>query len=104
MVVLGLDCSNAASGLIDDISISSIGDSSVVDKVVFAVTNSDVGSIPTSGTVCRRRRGFAGASGGSRAAFCAGTAGEGPALEIGEKKGEVGLLKSVNDEAIVMSE
>ncbi len=45
-----------------------------------------------SGTVWRRRRELVGATGGSRAILEAVKEGLGPQIDIGEKKGEVGLL------------
>lgn len=84
-------------------SISSKGDSK--EKVAsggggcFDVADSGEDSVPINGTVWRRRKELLGAMGGSRATFCAGSEGLGPQLDIGEKKGEVGLLKSLaNDE------
>jgi len=50
------------------------------------------------GTVWRRRKELVGANGGRRAIFEAGKDGLGPQLDIGEKKGEVGLLRSLAKE------
>ena len=64
----------------------------------FDVAESGEDSAPIKGTVCRRRKELAGANGGRRAIFEAGTEGLGPQLDNGEKKGDVGLLKSANEE------
>lgn len=85
-----------------DTSISSSGDSR--DEAAsdwgscFDVAESGEVSAPMRGTVWRRRKEFVGASGGKRAIFEAGKDGLGPQLDIGEKKGEVGLLKSLAKE------
>lgn len=57
----------------------------VVVSWFFESGESGVSEEPTKGTVWRRRRELAGASGGSRAVFGAGIAGEGPQLDKGEK-------------------
>lgn len=79
-------------------SISSIGDSR--DEFArdcgscFDAAESGECSALVRGTVWRRRRELAGARGGRRAILGAGIEGLGPQLDIGEKYGEVGLLKS----------
>lgn len=99
MVLLRLDkCMEESVALSGETSISSWGDSREAIAIecgsCFEVAESGDDSFPRSGTVCRRRRELAGAKGGSLAIFCAGKDGLGPQLDIGEKKGEVGLLKS----------
>ena len=99
MVLLRLDwCMDESVALRGEISISSCGDSSEDTAIgigsCFEVAESGEDSVPMSGTVCRRRKELAGGSGGRRAIFCAGSDGLGPQLDIGEKNGEVGLLKS----------
>ena len=85
-----------------DTCISSCGESrwhmpSEVGKCLDVAESGD-DSAPIKGTVCRRRKELAGAKGGRRAIFEAGREGLGPQLDNGEKKGELGLLKSlVND-------
>ena len=101
IVLLRLDwCIEESVALSGEISISSGGDSSVADAIdwgnCFEVAESgEVSLLPTNGTVWRRRRELAGASGGKRAIFEAGSEGLGPQLDIGEKNdGDVGLRKS----------
>jgi len=87
-------------------SISSSGDSR--DEAAsecggfFDVAESGVVSALISGTVWRRRKELVGANGGRRAILEAGKDGLWPQLDIGEKKGEVGLLNSL--EKVDMSE
>ncbi len=89
-VVLARAGFEALSG---DISISSGGDSREEAAVDcgrwFDVAESGEVFALISGTVWRRRRELVG---GSRAILEAGKEGLGPQLDIGEKKGEVGLL------------
>ena len=95
IVVLGRDGWLVAS-MLSVTSISSLGDSSeVVNGFLYVAESGEVVSVPTRGTVCRRRKEFAGAKAGNRDAFWAGTPGEGPPAEIGEKNGDVGLRNSV---------
>lgn len=87
-----------------DTSISSNGDS-MVDAAndwgrCLEVAESGEISAPIRGTVWRRRNELVGAKGGSRAIFAAGKDELGPQLDIGEKKGEVGLRKSLAKEDI----
>lgn len=94
-----------------DSSISSRGDSSVgtaiEEWVYFIGGGSDAGGsetkapAPIAGKVCRRGREAALASGGSRLC-CAGMRGLGPQLESGEKNGEVGLLRSGENEVLMV--
>ena len=99
--VVERDCCIAAGSvaLEGDMSISSCGDSTfVIPKECgrcFEVAESGDDSAPIKGTVCRRRKELAGANGGRRAIFEAGREGLGPQLDVGEKKGDVGLLKSL---------
>ena len=100
VVVLDRDwCIIESVALKGDTSISSCGDSrfdipSECGKC-FDVAESGEDSAPVRGTVCRRRKELAGASGGRRAIFEAGRAGLGPQLDNGEKIGEVGLRNSL---------
>lgn len=93
--------SEALSG---DTSISSNGDS-IFDAAsdwgrCFEVAESGEISEAIRGTVWRRRKELVGAKGGRRAIFAAGKDGLGPQLDIGEKKGEVGLRNSLAKEDI----
>jgi len=104
LVVLERDCCiDESVALKGDTSISSCGDSKFEIPREWGrrleVAESGDDSAPVRGTVCRRRKELAGASGGRRAIFEAGRDGLGPQLDSGEKKGDVGLLKSLaNDE------
>lgn len=96
-------CVAGSVALKGDTSISSCGDSRFAMLREcgrgFDVAESGEDSAPIKGIVCRRRKEFAGANGGRRAIFEAGADGLGPQLDNGEKKGDVGLLKSLaNDD------
>lgn len=94
-VVLVRAGSTAPSG---DTSISAGAGGGSRDEVAidcgrcFDVAESGEVSELIGGTVWRRRREPVGANGGSRAILEAGKEGLGPQLDIGEKKGVVGLL------------
>lgn len=85
-----------SKALIGDTSISSGGDSREEVAIDcgrwFDVAESGEFSELISGTVWRRRKELVGANGGSRAILEAGKEGLGPQLDMGEKKGEPGLL------------
>ena len=103
LAVLERECCAAGSvALKGDTSMSSCGDSrDEIPSVCgnhFDAGESGEDSAAVRGTVCRRRKELAGANGGRRAIFEAGRDGLGPQLDSDEKKGDVGLLKSLANE------